>query len=319
MVVGVDGRLHYSNDKGRELGVALSTGIVTAPLRDLASRAVARGETTEAVTTVRRRHALADNQLLAIATVVDDENLAVISVFDAGSHAAARNAHREFVVNVSHELKTPIGALTLMAEALSGAADSPDVVRDFAAKIEREAQRMGMLVDQFIELSRVQSSETVIDGKPHDLVTCVADAVEGVRALAESRKVTIDVTAFPRTIISCERRTMAMAIRNLLENAVRYSPENSRVTVSARRVKDAVELSVKDQGIGIDPVDLPRIFDRFYRADEARDRETGGTGIGLAIVKHVARQHGGRVQVWSEPSVGSTFTLVLPFVPPSRP
>jgi two-component system sensor histidine kinase SenX3 len=140
-----------------------------------------------------------------------------------------------------------------------------------------------------------------------------------VRALAESRKVTIDVTAFPRTIISCERRTMAMAIRNLLENAVRYSPENSRVTVSARRVKDAVELSVKDQGIGIDPVDLPRIFDRFYRADEARDRETGGTGIGLAIVKHVARQHGGRVQVWSEPSVGSTFTLVLPFVPPSRP
>lgn len=314
VVVGGDGHLYFSNDKARELGLGLTTGVVTAPLGDLAGRAINRGERVEAVTSVRRRHALSDTQLLAMATPVVGEDLAVLSVFDAGSAAAARTAHRDFVVNVSHELKTPIGALSLMAEALETAADEPSTVREFARKISRESERMKVLVEQFIELSRVQSSETVVDGRPMDVAECILDAVEAVQSLAQSRHVAIDTSSVQSAMVSCERRSVTMALRNLVENAVRYSPEQARVSVTTRIDGDAVELSVKDQGIGIGPVDLPRIFDRFYRADEARDRDSGGTGIGLAIVKHVARQHGGRVRVWSEPGVGSTFTLVLPTI-----
>lgn len=311
-VAGHDGRVFYANDRAREWSVALSTGVLTPPLRDVVRAALQRGDTMETRMPLKTRFASEANQLLVIVAPIEQEDAAVVSIFDAGSPLAARTAHREFVVNVSHELKTPIGALVLMSEALASAADNPDAVRTFARHMERESQRLGLLVEQFIELSRVQSSETVLDGKPCDVRDCIASAAEAVWALAKDRDVAIDTSGVTSAPITCDERVFVMALRNLIENAIRYSPERSRVTVSTRVVGDRVEVSVVDQGIGISSYDLPRIFDRFFRADEARDRDSGGSGLGLAIVKHAARQHGGRVDVWSEPGVGSTFTVTVP-------
>lgn len=311
-VAGRDGRVFYANDRAREWSVALTTGVLTPPLREIVRVALERNDTIEALVPLKTRFASEANQLLVIAAPIEGDNAAVVSVFDAGSPLAARTAHREFVVNVSHELKTPIGALVLMSEALATAADDPDAVRTFARQMERESKRLGLLVEQFIELSRVQSSETVFDGKECDVRDCVESAAEAVWALAQERDVVVDTSGVSSAPITCDERVFVMAMRNLIENAIRYSSARGKVTVSTRIVRDRVEVTVVDQGIGISAYDLPRIFERFFRADDARDRESGGSGLGLAIVKHAARQHGGRVEVWSEPGVGSTFTVTVP-------
>lgn len=313
VVADARGKVLYLNDRARELAVADSTGAVATPLRDAIHRVLATGEPADVTLDVRRRHSRSTTQLLATVSPVDgDATTAVITVFDAGSPLAARIARREFVVNVSHELKTPIGAISLMSEALDSAADQPDRVREFAGRLRTESQRLAQLVQQFIELSRVQASDTVIESTLLDVRQCIDDAVDGVRDLAAARSVTIDVSAARHAAIRCERRTVSMALRNLLENAIRYSVPQSRVSVTVLEVHGAVEVAIVDQGIGISSADQERIFERFFRADAARDRESGGTGIGLAIVKHVMRQHGGSVKVWSELGVGSTFTLVFP-------
>ncbi|GAA4988859.1 sensor histidine kinase [Kineococcus glutinatus] len=219
---------------------------------------------------------------------------------------------RDFVVNVSHELKTPVGALSLLAEAVAGAADDPEAVRHFASQMQRESVRLADLVKEIIDLSRLQSAQGVVQPELLDVDGIVREAIERTGSVVRARGADVVVAGERRTRVVGDRELLVTAVRNLVHNAVAYSPEGSRVVVEVRRVGGNAEISVIDRGVGIPAADLDRIFERFYRVDPARSRSTGGTGLGLSIVKHVAANHGGEVVVWSVVGEGSTFTLRLP-------
>jgi two-component system sensor histidine kinase SenX3 len=223
---------------------------------------------------------------------------------------------RDFVANVSHELKTPVGAMSLLAEAIQGCGDDPESVRRFADRMLVESGRLSRLVQELIDLSRLQGAEPMAGADAVAVRGVLDEAVDRTRLAAAGHDVEVVVRVDdPDLRVPGDERQLATAVANLLDNAVAYSPERTRVGVSARRRGDDVEIAVTDQGIGISPADCERIFERFYRVDPARSRATGGTGLGLAIVKHIAANHGGRVDVWSVEGTGSTFTLTLPATP----
>ncbi|AEI10908.1 sensor histidine kinase [Cellulomonas gilvus] len=222
---------------------------------------------------------------------------------------------RDFVVNVSHELKTPVGALSLLAETVQEAADDPEAVRRFAARMQSEAQRLSALVHEIIELSRLQVAGALGPGAMVDVDAVVAEAVDRARTTAAAKHVRISVGGDTGVQLFGNHDLLVTAVRNLLDNAVAYSGEAAHVGVGVRARGDLVELAVVDEGIGISAAEQERVFERFYRVDPARSRATGGTGLGLSIVKHVAADHGGEVTVWSQPGRGSTFTMRLPRVP----
>jgi two-component system sensor histidine kinase SenX3 len=219
---------------------------------------------------------------------------------------------RDFVVNISHELKTPVGALSLLAETVQDAADDPDAVRRFAARMTAEASRLSQLVQEIIELSRLQTAGALEGLRLVDVDQLLAEAADRAHTTASARRITIDVGGETGVTVFGDRNLLVTAVRNLLDNAVAYSPDATRVGVGVRTVGEIVEIAVVDSGIGIAATEQERIFERFYRVDQARSRDTGGTGLGLSIVKHVAADHGGEVTVWSQPGRGSTFTLRLP-------
>ncbi len=220
---------------------------------------------------------------------------------------------RDFVANTSHELKNPVGALALLAETIEDAADDAEAVRRFASKMRQEAQRLTNLVQDLITLSRIQAVEPVPDPRPVALDTVVAEAVDRCRMRANARGITLASVGSRGLSVLGDEDLLVTALRNLLENAVAYSPEKTRVVITTRKTPEGhAELSVADQGIGIPERDLERIFERFYRVDPARSRATGGTGLGLAIVKHVMAAHNGMVTVRSVEGAGSTFTLFIP-------
>ena len=220
---------------------------------------------------------------------------------------------RDFVANISHELKTPVGALALLAETMEEAADDPEAVRRFAGRMRQEASRLTYLVQDLITLSRIQAAEPVPDPHPVELAAVVAEVLDRCRMKATARGIELAWSCDEGLAVLGDEDLLVTALRNLVENAVAYSPEKTRVMVSANRDgANAALISVADQGIGIPERDLERIFERFYRVDPARSRATGGTGLGLAIVKHVVAAHSGKVTVWSKEGVGSTFTLRLP-------
>jgi two-component system sensor histidine kinase SenX3 len=217
---------------------------------------------------------------------------------------------------VSHELKTPVGALSLLAEAVLAAADDKKQVEHFAEKMQAEATRLGNLIQDVIDLSRLQSDDPMNRAELLETEFLINRAVEEVKTLAGGLGVEIIRGEPEASVILGDRGQLLTALRNLLTNAISYSAENTRVSVTAREIDGIVEISVKDAGLGIPSHDLDRIFERFYRVDPARSRGTGGTGLGLAIVKHVCQNHGGEVTVWSEIGTGSTFTLRIPSYTP---
>ncbi|MEV0283365.1 MULTISPECIES: ATP-binding protein [unclassified Kribbella] len=219
---------------------------------------------------------------------------------------------RDFTVNVSHELKTPVGALILLADAVSEASDDPEAVQRFSDRMRVEASRLSRLVKEIIELSRLQGDDPLENPGPVDINVVIESAVDRCQIDAEDRDIKIIVKTEPELEVMGSADQLAMAIGNLVENAVNYSPDGTRVAVAAHPIGDLVEVTVSDQGVGIPSSDLERIFERFYRVDRARSRETGGTGLGLSIVKHIASIHGGDVRVWSVEGQGSTFTVRLP-------
>jgi two-component system, OmpR family, sensor histidine kinase SenX3 len=242
--------------------------------------------------------------------------LVLLLVEDQTESRRVEEVRRDFVANTSHELKTPVGALALLAETVEDAADDPEAVRRFAGRMRQEAARLTNLVQDMITLSRIQAAEPVPDPVPVQLDAVVAEALDRCRMKASARGIELVATGTNGLTVLGDEDLLVTALRNLLENAVAYSPDKTRVDVSTRQAAgDAVEISVADQGIGIPERDLERIFERFYRVDPARSRATGGTGLGLAIVKHVTSAHGGKVTVVSTEGAGSTFTLRLPFRP----
>jgi two-component system sensor histidine kinase SenX3 len=244
---------------------------------------------------------------------VGDGGLILLLIEDQTESRRVEEVRRDFVANTSHELKTPVGALALLAETVEDAADDPEAVRRFAGRMRQEAARLTNLVQDMITLSRIQAAEPVPDPVPVELDAVVAEALDRCRMKASARGIELAATGTHGLYVLGDEDLLVTALRNLLENAVAYSPDKTRVVVSTRRAGgEAVEMSVADQGIGIPERDLERIFERFYRVDAARSRATGGTGLGLAIVKHVTAAHGGKVTVVSTEGAGSTFTLRLP-------
>ena len=225
--------------------------------------------------------------------------------------AAVRN---DFVANVSHELKTPVGAISLLAEAIDGAADDETAVRRFTARLHKESARLAALVQDIIELSRLQGTDVVLMGENIDLNEVLAEAVDRNKLPAEEKRIKISVGGSVHQPVFGDRDLLMTALRNLIDNAIRYSPEDTTVGVGLRERDGLVQISVTDQGPGIAPDEQDRIFERFYRIDAARSRHTGGTGLGLSIVKHVVANHGGEITLWSQPGQGSTFTVRLPML-----
>jgi two-component system sensor histidine kinase SenX3 len=219
---------------------------------------------------------------------------------------------RDFVANVSHELKTPVGAIRLLSEAVHDASDDPEAVERFAGRMLKESDRLTHLVQQIIDLSRLQGDEPVSQPKPVAVDDVVAVAIDTSAIDAQAKGITVVPGGDTGLLLSGSQEQLTIAVSNLVANAVAYSREGSSVLVGVRGLEDTVEIAVTDQGIGIPADDLDRIFERFYRVDPARHRSTGGTGLGLSIVKHVAATHGGEVRVWSVEGQGSTFTLTLP-------
>jgi two-component system sensor histidine kinase SenX3 len=241
------------------------------------------------------------------------------TVVDAGDESDAvrlEATRRDFVANVSHELKTPVGALALLAEAVIDAADDPIEVRRFSGKILHEATRLGRLVTELIALSRLQGAERLPELTAVEVDAVVREALSRSKLVAESAGISITTDEPSDLIVEGDRTLLVTALSNLLDNAVAYSSPGSPVSISRRYAEDGhVEIAVTDRGIGIPRDQQQRVFERFFRLDPARSRATGGTGLGLAIVKHVAANHGGEVQLWSRQGTGSTFTLRLPSPP----
>lgn len=251
------------------------------------------------------------------AAPIDDEGKILVFINDESEQQRIDAVRRDFVANVSHELKTPIGALMLLSEAVLGAKDNPEEVQKFAQRMQSESRRLSELVKEIIDLSRLQSHDPLVAAYEVDIDEVVKEAINLSESAAEARQVTITLNEKSNGVVIGDRDQLIMAVHNLIENAINYSPEKTRVTVTISDAGELIEVTIADQGIGIAETEQERIFERFYRVDPARSRETGGTGLGLSIVKHVALNHGGEIGVWSKEGVGSTFALRLPRAPQS--
>lgn len=285
-----------------------------------ASRVLETGAPSTVELTVSRR---SDRASIAVRCRVElirglqaDEKYAVVYADDDTENQRMEATRRDFVANVSHELKTPVGAIGLLAEALLESDDDPEAVRHFGSRVLVESTRMGNMVNELIALSRLQGAEKLPDLGSVEVDDVVGEAVARAQVSAEANNISLIVDEPSGLEIRGDDTLLLTALSNLISNAIAYSPQNTQVSISRRRrVVDgvgSVEIAVTDRGIGIAPEDQERVFERFFRVDKARSRMTGGTGLGLAIVKHVAANHGGTIRLWSRPGTGSTFTLVLP-------
>ena len=320
-VLAADDRVVLANRSAVELGVVRGQRLLVPELRRLARdvRRTGSGQEVEVEPARTRLIRLPEAVRVRVAPVEDEAGHVVMLVEDVTEARRVEAVRRDFVANVSHELKTPVGGMSLLAEALVDAAQDPEAVRRFGGRLQKEAGRLARLVQELIDLSRLQGADPLPEQDLVPVDRVIAEAVERTRLAATSRSIALVQGGTPGLTVQGSEAQLVTAVRNLLENAVHYSPEGTRVAVAARVADGAVEIIVTDQGIGIAERDLERVFERFYRADPARSRETGGTGLGLAIVKHVATNHGGEVSVWSVEGSGSTFTLRLPPADPVRP
>lgn len=242
----------------------------------------------------------------------EDRRFAVVIVDDQSEQARMEASRRDFVANVSHELKTPVGAMGLLAEALLASADDPEAVRPFAERVLVEANRLASMIGELIELSRLQGADPLPDLGVVDVDAVVNEAIARHKVAADNAEITITTDAPSGLQVLGDEPLLVTALANLVSNAIAYSPHGSPVSISRRRRDGFIEIAVTDRGIGIAPKDQQRVFERFFRSDKARSRATGGTGLGLAIVKHVAANHNGTITLWSQPGTGSTFTLAIP-------
>jgi two-component system sensor histidine kinase SenX3 len=317
VVVGnSSGDVLLANPAAEATGVVQRGRIATADLRHVAAAVRRDGEPRERVLDpiVGRigREPAAVRARVSRLPGTDEVLLLLEDITESRRVDAAR---RDFVANVSHELKTPVGALSLLAEAVADACDEPAAVRRFAGRMGHEANRLGRLVQELIDLSRLQGVDPLPEPVPVRVDQVVREAVDRTRLAAAAAGIEVRAGGDPDIGVLGSESQLVTALVNLVSNAIAYSPAHTRVAVGIRQAADTVEISVTDQGIGIAENDLERVFERFYRADPARSRATGGTGLGLAIVKHIATNHGGSVDVWSVERSGSTFTLRLPILP----
>jgi two-component system sensor histidine kinase SenX3 len=310
VVVNKFGDVVLYNPKAAELGV-VAHNRVDDRARKAAEIVMETGETLEIDLTPLDSRGRQPAAVRAEIRALGD-GFTVVDAADESDAVRLEATRRDFVANVSHELKTPVGAMALLAEAVLDAADDEEHVRRFGGKILREATRLGTLVTELIALSRLTGAEKLPELNTVDVDAVVREALGRTTLSLESNGVEITTDGPSNLLVDGDRTLLVTALSNLLENAVAYSSPGSPVSISRRLSDGYVEIAVTDRGIGIADEHQQRVFERFYRVDKARSRVTGGTGLGLAIVKHVAANHGGEVRLWSKPGTGSTFTLRIP-------
>ena len=323
LVVNSAGRPLLSNERATELGVVRS-GIVDPQVLAAAARAAVSGEvvdvelrpvsTTPSLTAPRAT----PSAVLAVVRSIDDGRI-LVEATDESAAQRMEAARRDFVANVSHELKTPVAAMGLLAEATVDAADDPVAVHRFAGKLQAEAVRLGALVNELIALSRLQGADPLPDLAVVEVDAVIDETVSRVATAADNAAITVTTDEPSGLLVRGDRSLLVTALTNLVDNAINYSPAGTQVSVSRSLRDGQVQIAVTDRGVGIAPEHTERVFERFFRIDQARSRATGGTGLGLAIVKHVAANHGGTATVWSRPGTGSTFTIALPVLGPTGP
>ena len=316
-VVGIGDRLLFASDSARALGFVRQERLFGDELLSLVRQARRGVEVLEASIEIPRGPVGSGRRNLAVRVAPirgaeTGEGLVLLLVQDDSESRLLDAVRRDFVVNVSHELKTPIGALLLLAEAVMSARDEPESVEKFAASMQREAHRLSNLVQEIIDLSRLQVNDPLVRAVLVDVDDVVADAIDRSRTSAQASDITLVSGGIFGLKILGDREQLTKALRNLIDHAISYSAPKTRVAIGVKLEEKIIEISVTDQGIGIPRDALDRVFERFYRIDPARSRVTGGTGLGLSIVKHVVANHGGEVKVWSVEGSGSTFTLRLP-------
>lgn len=312
VVLDADGRVVRASAPAYALGIVRDHAIVHPAIQDM-------------IASVRRDGVIADDELelprgpigrgrvmLQVRVANLDTEHVVVLAEDRTEARRIEAIRRDFTVNVSHELKTPVGAIALLAETMQDAADDPEAVRHFAGRMQKESMRLGALVHEIIELSRLQVAGALQEVGVICVDDVVREAADRSRVVAQAKEVVLTVGDDTGLTVYGDHALLVTAVRNLLDNAVAYSDAGTRVGIGVSSTDGLVEIAVVDQGIGISPAQQSRVFERFYRVDPARSRDTGGTGLGLSIVKHVAADHGGDVSIWSEPGRGSTFTLRIP-------
>lgn len=309
-VVDGSGIVVAASDLAAEYRIALGSTLPSERLRNVVRAARDSGE--PAALTLRVKTDDGDEVLVAARANRISPRFTVLMLRDVSEAERLDQMRTDFIANTGHELKTPIGAITLLAEAVDSAADDPDQVRHFTMRIQAEAQRLAQLSTRIMNLSHLQSADALNGATQVRLADVIDRAIEPYETQADSAGVTLVRGEIVNATVRGDIEILADAVGNLITNAISYSPVDSRVVIATKRVADTVEILVADQGIGIGEADRERIFERFYRADEARSRATGGSGLGLSIVKHAVTRHGGNVRVWSAPGKGSTFTISLP-------
>jgi len=316
VVVDAEDRVLRASSAARAFGMVSGDRLVVDELLAMARLVRRDGEIREMELQVGTARGRRDGRWFAVRVApLGTHGLVLVLAEDLTDQRRVEAIRRDFVANVSHELKTPVGALQLLAETVEGAADDPEAVRRFAGRMQHESIRLTNLVHDLITLAKVQNDEPLAELMAVPLDSIAAEAIDRCRLKASAKNIDLATGGRLGLKVRGDEELLTTALRNLVDNAVAYSPENTRVVIATRVAEDEhVEISVTDQGIGIPDADLERIFERFYRVDPARSRQTGGTGLGLAIVKHVTTKHGGEVTVWSKEGSGSTFTLRLPLL-----
>ena len=292
------------------LGLVRGTQLVSEELDKLVHEVRRDGQIRETELLMDRPAAPARHVTARVAPL--GSHLVLALVEDRTRERRVEAVRRDFVANVSHELKTPVGAIKLLAEAVSDASEDPEAVKRFAGRMLTESDRLTRLVQQIIELSRLQADDPLETPTAVSIDDVIGIAVDTSAIDADSKRIDIVTGGTPGLEVFGNEEQVTAAVANLVANAVSYSAVDSTVLVTTKSDEGSVEISVVDQGIGITYDEIDRIFERFYRVDPARHRSTGGTGLGLSIVKHVAATHGGDIRVWSVEGQGSTFTLTLP-------
>lgn len=312
VVLDVGDTVLTATHAARSLGLVRGKDLVHAPLRELAREVRRDGVSRETQLELSRGHLGFGRLVVQTRVAVIGDDLILLLIDDQTQAQRVEEVRRDFVANVSHELKTPVGGISLLAEAVQDAREDPEAVGRFADRIRTESERLARLVQEIVDLSRLQSADSLSDPSLVLLAPVVAEAADRIATLAEARDMAVAVVADPDASVYGDAAMLVTAVANLLTNAVNYSESGTRVAVGVRQLDSIVEITVSDQGQGIPAAEQERIFERFYRVDPARSRATGGTGLGLAIVKHICANHGGEVTVWSAVGRGSTFTMRLP-------
>ena len=315
IVVDADDLVLLANASARGLGMVRADRISMPALVAAVSSARAAGSRRTEVALPEHVVGAGPRRVGVHATRLDPSGTVALLLQDVTEVRRVEEVRRDFVANVGHELKTPVGALTLLAEAVQEAADDPEAIRRFSVRMRHEAERLARLVRELIDLSRLQGGDPLPALEPVPLDVIVAEAIDRTRLAAGAKGIQLTAAGQSDLIVRGVEPQLITALTNLLANAVAYSANETNVSVGTRARSGFAEIAITDDGVGIPDGDRQRVFERFYRVDQSRATATGGTGLGLAIVKHIVTNHGGSVEVWSEPGVGSTFTVRIPLAP----